>query len=230
MLEALKKTVCAANKDLLRHGLVTLTWGNVSGIDRKQGLIVIKPSGVDYAQLTPARMAVVDLNNRVVEGKLRPSSDTPTHVKLYSAFSHIGGISHTHSTYAVMFAQACREIPCFGTTHADHFNGSVPVTRFLTESEVNHHYEEGTGSVIIERIGAANPLDIPAVLVAGHAPFTFGTDPMDAVENAVVLEKVAQMALGTMQLDPSIVPIPSYILKKHHQRKHGPDAYYGQKK
>jgi L-ribulose-5-phosphate 4-epimerase len=230
MLEALRKQVCAANKDLVRHGLVTLTWGNVSGIDRKRGLIVIKPSGVDYAKLTPARMVVVDLNNRVVEGKLRPSSDTPTHVKLYSAFPRLGGISHTHSTYAVMFAQACREIPCFGTTHADHFNGPVPVTRFLTETRANADYEGETGAVIIECIGNADPFDVPAVLVAGHAPFTFGVNAADAVENSLVLERVAQMALGTIQLNRDISALPSHILQKHHNRKHGPDAYYGQKK
>ncbi len=230
MLETLKHQVCAANRDLAKHGLVTLTWGNVSGIDRKRGLVVIKPSGVDYAKLTPAKMVVVDLNNSVVEGKLRPSSDTTTHVKLYTAFPQLGGISHTHSTYAVMFAQACREIPSFGTTHADHFNGTIPVTRFLTESEVNADYEGETGTVIIERIGSANPLEVPAVLVAGHAPFTFGVDAMDAVENSVVLERVAHMALGTIQLNPAAVPIPPHILQKHHTRKHGPDAYYGQKR
>lgn len=230
MLEALKEAVCQANLDLVKLDLVTLTWGNVSGIDRESGLVVIKPSGVAYERMTAPDMVVVDLNGEVVEGQLRPSSDTPTHVRLYRAFGSIGGIAHSHSLYATMFCQACREIPCFGTTHADHFNGAVPVTRFLTEAEVEEDYEGHTGTVIIERFAAINPLEMPAVLVAGHAPFSWGETPGKAIENMLVLERVARMAMGNWQINPQVNPLPAYILRKHYERKHGPNAYYGQKK
>lgn len=229
MLEKLKKEVLKANLDLVKLGLVTLTWGNVSGIDRSKGLIVIKPSGVEYNKLTTKNMVVVDLNGKVVEGKKRPSSDTPIHIELYKAFPEIGGITHTHSKYATIFAQACREIPCLGTTHADHFYGSIPVTRFLTEEEVNSDYELNTGEVIVERFEKINPVSMPGVLVAGHAPFSFGKNASESVRNGLILERVAEMALGTLQLNPDIKELPKYISEKHYKRKHGPDAYYGQK-
>ena len=230
MLEQLRVDICRANIELERLGLVTLTWGNVSGISRNDGLVVIKPSGVAYSVLKPMDMIVVDFDGKVVEGTLRPSSDTPTHVALYKAFAGIGGITHTHSMYATMFAQACKEIPCYGTTHADHFSGPIPLTRFLTEDEVNADYEKNTGNIIIERFAKLDPLSMPAVLVAGHAPFVFGKDAGDSVRNALILERIAQMAIGSLQLNPSLTDLPSYILSKHYQRKHGPNAYYGQSK
>lgn len=229
MLEKLKQEVLQANLDLVKHGLVALTWGNVSGIDRQNNLVVIKPSGVDYEKLTIDDMVVVDLNGKVVEGNKRPSSDTPTHIELYKAFKNIGGITHTHSKYATIFAQACKEIPCLGTTHADHFYGSIPVTRFLTKQEVEEAYELNTGKVIIERFEQLNPVSTPGVLVAGHAPFAFGKNATDSVLNAFILEQIAEMAFGTFQINPSIDALPNYILEKHYQRKHGPNAYYGQK-
>jgi L-ribulose-5-phosphate 4-epimerase len=229
MIDRLKAEVCKANMDLVRLGLVTLTWGNVSGIDREAGLVVIKPSGVDYGLLTVGTMVVVDLGGNVVEGNLRPSSDTPAHLELYRAFPGIGGIVHTHSVYATMFAQACREIPCLGTTHADHFNGSVPLTRFLTVDEVQGGYELETGKIIVERFSGIDPADFPGVLVAGHAPFAWGRNPSDAVDNSLILERIAQIAIGSLQLNPGVLPLPSYIQEKHYQRKHGPKAYYGQK-
>jgi L-ribulose-5-phosphate 4-epimerase len=210
--------------------LVTLTWGNVSGISRVHSKIVIKPSGVDYDKLTAADMVVLDLKGNVIEGNYRPSSDAPTHVLLYGVFPTIGGISHTHSISAAIFAQACKEIPCFGTTHADLFNGPVPVTRFLTEDEVKGDYEGNTGKIIVERFTSLNVAHTPAVLVAGHAPFTWGRDASESVKNAIALENIAQMALGTLQLNPGVSELPRYILEKHFNRKHGPDAYYGQKK
>ncbi len=230
MLDQLKKEVFQANVDLVRHGLVTLTWGNVSGIDRSRGFMVIKPSGVEYERLKVEDMVVVDGDGKVVDGNLRPSSDTPTHLALYKAFSSIGGVVHTHSVYATMFAQACREIPCLGTTHADHFYGAVPVTRFLTEEEVREGYERETGKVIVERFAGLKPADMPGVLVAGHAPFVWGKSAGDAVQNSLILERIAQMALGSLQLNPDIPAIPAHIQEKHYQRKHGPNAYYGQKK
>jgi L-ribulose-5-phosphate 4-epimerase len=230
MLDRLKREVYEANIALVKSGLVTLTWGNVSGISRADGKIVIKPSGVDYEKLTVADMVIVDLNGNVVEGKYLPSSDTPTHVLLYNVFQTIGGIAHTHSTSATMFAQACREIPCLGTTHADHFNGPVPVTRFLTEAEVNDDYESNTGKIIVERFTSLNAASTPSVLVAGHAPFSWGRDASESVKNAIALENIAQMAFGTLQLNPGISELPRYILEKHFNRKHGPKAYYGQKK
>ncbi|RPI01874.1 MAG: L-ribulose-5-phosphate 4-epimerase AraD [Ignavibacteriae bacterium] len=229
MIKQLKEEVCAANIDLQKLGLVTLTWGNVSGRDAGDNLVVIKPSGVPYHSLRADDMVVVDLSGKIMEGNRKPSSDTPTHLKLYNAFPKIGGITHTHSTYATMFAQACREIPCLGTTHADQFNGPVPVTRFLTEEEVYTGYEMNTGTAIIERFANLDVLALPAVLVAGHAPFTWGTDASDSVRNALALERIAQMALGTLQLDPGVNELPRYIREKHFKRKHGPDAYYGQK-
>jgi L-ribulose-5-phosphate 4-epimerase len=230
MIERLKEEVFQANLRLKQYDLTTLTWGNVSGIDRSVPCVVIKPSGVDYESMMPEDMVVVDLEGRVLEGALRPSSDTPTHLELYHAFPEIGGIVHTHSTYATMFAQACREIPCLGTTHADHFNGAVPVTRFLTRDEVHSDYERQTGIVIIERFKELSPVDMPAVLVAGHAPFAWGKNAADAVHNSLILERVAQIALGSFQLSPELDALPSYIQEKHYQRKHGPKAYYGQNK
>jgi len=229
MLKSLKQRVCDANRDLVAAGLGTLTWGNVSGIDRERGLVAIKPSGVPYADLKPQHIVVVDLEGRVVEGDLKPSSDTPTHVALYRAFANIGGVVHTHSRHATIFAQARREIPCLGTTHADHFHGPVPVTRPLTEQEVAEDYEGRTGTVIIERFAGLDPDAMPAVLVAGHAPFTWGNSAEKAVENAVALEAVAAMAQATRSLDPAAPELESWVLEKHYQRKHGPAAYYGQK-
>ncbi len=229
MLEELKKEVLNANLELERIGLIIQTWGNVSGIDRTEGLVVIKPSGVEYKNLKLKDMVVVDLNGKVVEGNKRPSSDTATHVELYKAFPSIGGITHTHSTYAVMYAQACMEIPCLGTTHADTFFGSIPVTRFLTKKEIEEGYEKNTGKVIIERFRKLNPAQTPGVLVAGHAPFAWGSNAVESVMNSQTLECVAQMAFGTLQLNPKIKTLPKHILQKHFMRKHGPNAYYGQR-
>jgi L-ribulose-5-phosphate 4-epimerase len=229
MLEALKELVCAANLELVRQGLVTLTWGNVSGIDRGRGLMVIKPSGVAYDRLTPESMVVTDLRGSVVEGGYAPSSDTPTHVRLYQAFPNIGGVVHTHSAYATAFAQAGREIPCLGTTHADHFHGAVPVARLPTEEDVRNGYEHNIGNLIVERFNDLDADAVPGVLAAGHGPFAWGPTPEKAVENAVALEAVAQMAATTFALAPHAAPLPAYILDKHYGRKHGPGAYYGQK-
>jgi L-ribulose-5-phosphate 4-epimerase len=230
MLKHLKEEVFQANIDLLKNRLVTLTWGNVSGISRTEGYVVIKPSGVDYELMKPADMVVVDFDGKIVEGELRPSSDLPTHLRLYKSFSSIGGIAHTHSMYATMFAQACKEIPCFGTTHADHFNGSIPLTRFLTKKEVASDYEGNTGAVIIERFALLDPLTTPSVLVRGHAPFSWGKNALDAARKSLILERVAQMAMGSLQLNPDLPSIPLHIQEKHFNRKHGPNAYYGQKK
>jgi len=230
MLEELKEKVLIANQSLVEYGLVTLTWGNVSGIDRNEGLVVIKPSGVDYSAMEAKDMVVCNLKGEIVEGKLRASSDLPTHIELYKAFKEIGGITHSHSENAASFAQACVEIPCFGTTHADHFNGPVPVTRFLTESEVKDNYELNTGKVIIELFKKLDYMAIPGVLVAGHAPFTWGKDPEDSVKNNLILERIAKMALNALMLNPKLSSLPEYILNKHYKRKHGPDAYYGQPK
>ncbi len=229
MLESLKEQVCQANLDLVAHGLVTLTWGNVSGISDDRRHVVIKPSGVPYDEMRPEHMVVVDLDGRVVEGQLRPSSDMPTHVLLYQHFDGIGGITHTHSRYATIFAQARVEIPCFGTTHADHFFGPVPVTRPLTKQEVEDAYEENTGRVILERFADLDAASMPAVLVAGHAPFVWGKDVSDSVKNAVALEAVAEMTLGVMQLRSDPPRLEFYVLDKHDHRKHGPDVYYGQR-
>ncbi len=230
MLETLKETVCEANLELVRQGLVTLTWGNASGLDRPRGLMVIKPSGVAYDRLTPDTMVVTDLDGNVVEGEFAPSSDTPTHAALYRAFPNAGGVVHTHSVHATAFAQAGREIPCLGTTHADHFHGAVPVARMPTEADVREDYERHIGELIVERFRGLDPDAVPGVLAAGHGPFAWGPDPKKAVENAVALETIARMAMATFALCPPAAPLPGYLLDKHYGRKHGPGAYYGQRK
>lgn len=237
-LTALRESVCEANLDLVAHGLVTLTWGNVSGYDPASQCVVIKPSGVDYDVLTPDRMAVVDLDGTLVEGQshgndLRPSSDTPTHVRLYREFLQrdlpIHGIAHTHATYATAFAQARRPISCLGTTHADHFMGEIPVARPLTPGEIDRGYEAATADVIVEAFERLNPVEIPAVLLAGHGPFSWGATPAAAVTNAVALEAVAEMALHTIALAGGHPKeLERHVRDKHYQRKHGPQAYYGQ--
>ncbi len=229
MYEELRQSVCNANLLLPKYNLVTFTWGNVSGIDRSAGIVVIKPSGVLYEELSPEKMVVLDLGGKVIEGELRPSSDTPTHLELYHSFKDIGGVCHTHSPKATIWAQACREIPCFGTTHADHFYGAVPVTEAMTTKEIENNYEFNTGKVIVRRFKGIDPVQIQAVLVANHGPFTWGTDAKKAVENAVVLEQLADMALGTVTLKPDQKPVAQVLLDKHYLRKHGKDAYYGQK-
>ncbi|MEW6507129.1 MAG: L-ribulose-5-phosphate 4-epimerase AraD [Bacteroidota bacterium] len=229
-IKQLKEQVLIANLDLVAYDLVTLTWGNVSGILRDEELVVIKPSGVEYKKLKTADMVVVDLSGKIVEGKLKPSSDTPTHIELYKKFKMISGIAHSHSPYATIFAQACKEIICLGTTHADGFYGTIPVTRLLRKNEVEKNYEVNTGKVIVERFSGLNYNSIPGVLVAGHAPFTWGSDANDAVMNNLILEKAAFMAFNSLLLNPKLKPLPEYFLTKHHNRKHGPDAYYGQKK
>ncbi|MDH5466076.1 MAG: L-ribulose-5-phosphate 4-epimerase AraD [Candidatus Aminicenantes bacterium] len=226
----LKELVWRANLDLVKHNLVILTWGNVSGYDRNEGIMAIKPSGMSYEEIMPEDIVIVDLEGKVIEGALNPSSDTPTHLELYTSLEAISAVAHTHSEYATMFAQANREIPCLGTTHADYFNGPVPVTRLISAREVESDYERNTGKVIIERFSGLNPLEMPAVLVAGHGPFTWGRTPDEAVKNCVALEKVAKMAWGTLFLNPQCDQVPEYLRQKHHQRRHGPDAYYGQKK
>ncbi len=230
MLEELKKKVLEANLELPKYGLVTFTWGNVSGIDREKGLIVIKPSGVEYDVMTAEDMVVVDLDGKVVEGKLNPSSDTPTHIELYKAFPHIGGVIHTHSTWATSWAQAGRAIPAYGTTHADYFYGEIPCTRQLTPEEVETAYEKETGSVIIEAFKDKDPMAVPGVIVYKHGPFAWGKTPHEAVHNAVVMETVANMAYHAEMINPDHSPIEQYLLDKHYMRKHGPNAYYGQKK
>ncbi len=229
-LEKLKETVCQANLDLVRHGLVLFTWGNVSGIDRNRRLIVIKPSGVDYDRLQPEMMVVLDLDGKVVEGDLRPSSDTPTHLVLYRAFDQIQGIVHTHSTHATAWAQSQRDIPAVGTTHADYFYREVPCTRSMTPAEIHGDYETETGRVIVEcfKTRQLSPDFVPGALVANHGPFTWGRSVDEAVHNAVVLEEVARMTLFTAMLNPEL-PMNPELIEKHFKRKHGPDAYYGQK-
>jgi L-ribulose-5-phosphate 4-epimerase len=229
MLEELKRSVCQANLDLVKEGLVVQTWGNVSGVDRKQGVVVIKPSGVPYDGMRPEHMVVVSLETgKVVEGELKPSSDTPTHLVLYRGFKEIGGIVHTHSLYATAWAQACRGIPSYGTTQADYWYGDVPCTRRMRPLEIKTDYETNTGHVIVERFKKLDPLHHPAVLVASHGPFTWGKDAAKAVENAVVLEFVARLASETLRLNPKLRPMQSSLLDKHFLRKHGPAAYYGQ--
>ena len=229
MLEQLKEKVLKANLDLPKHGLVTFTWGNVSEIDRESGLIVIKPSGVEYDEMKAEHMVVVDLDGNVVEGNLRPSSDTPTHIELYKAFPEIGGVIHTHSSWATSWAQAGKSIPAYGTTHADYFYGPIPCTRQLTREEVEEAYEKNTGTVIIEAFEGIEPKAVPGVVVRGHGPFAWGKDAAEAVHNAVVMERAAEMACRTEMLNPEAKPIEQYLLDKHYMRKHGPKAYYGQK-
>ncbi|MBR4568112.1 MAG: L-ribulose-5-phosphate 4-epimerase [Bacteroidales bacterium] len=237
MLEELKEKVFRANLDLVKHGLVIFTWGNVSAIDRASGLVVIKPSGVSYETMRAEDMVVVDLDGKVVEGDLRPSSDTPTHLVLYKAFPEIGGVVHTHSTYATAWAQAGLDIPNIGTTHADYFHDDIPCTRDMKKSEVFGEYEKETGNVIVERFKGMNPVDTPAVLVKNHGPFTWGTDADNAVHNAVVLEQVAKMGFVAVTLNLSTLDLVNHkpsmnklLIEKHYSRKHGPNAYYGQKK
>jgi L-ribulose-5-phosphate 4-epimerase len=228
MLDKLKQQVFQANLDLVKYGLVIHTWGNVSGRDSTSGLIVIKPSGLDYDRMKVSDMVVLDPDGKVVEGKLRPSTDAPTHLILYKTYSNLGGVVHTHSTYATSWAQAGKAIPPFGTTHADHFYGEVPCTRMLTEKEVESDYEVSTGRVIIEKIAKSDPLSVPSVLVKCHGPFSWGKDPETAVYNAVALEEVARMAFYTVLLGKK-EPVDNYLLDKHFKRKHGSNAYYGQK-
>ena len=228
MLEALKETVCQANLLLPRHQLVTFTWGNVSGIDRERGLFVIKPSGVPYETMTPDDMVVVDMDGRVVEGRLKPSSDMPTHLELYRAFPECGGIVHTHSRWATTFAQAGRCIPAMGTTQGDYFYGDIPCTRPMSDEEIGGEYEKETGKVIIETFRDKDPAAIPAVLVYSHGPFAWGKDPMEAVHNAVVLEEVAFMDWHAIMLNPAHQDMQASLLDKHFLRKHGKNAYYGQ--
>jgi L-ribulose-5-phosphate 4-epimerase len=228
MQDDLRKAVCKANLELQKHKLVIFSWGNVSGIDRSAGLVVIKPSGVPYDELTPDKMVVLDLEGDIVEGALNPSSDTPTHLELYRNFETIGGICHTHSPSATMWAQACKEIPCFGTTHADNFFGPIPVTDLMTNEEIHENYELNTGKVIVKRFTGLDPMQMPAVLVANHGPFTWGAGPAAAVEETIVLEQIAAMALGTITINPEQGPISRALLDKHYLRKHGKNAYYGQ--
>jgi L-ribulose-5-phosphate 4-epimerase len=229
MLESLKKDVCAANLRLVAEGLVVQTWGNVSAIDRPKGLVVIKPSGVAYDQMRPGDMVVVSLKTgSVVEGDLNPSSDTSTHLELYRAFPGIGGVVHTHSLYATAWAQARREIPAFGTTHADYYHGTIPCTRALTGKEITGNYEVNTGRVIVERFATLDPASFPGVLVASHGPFTWGKSAQAAVDSAVVLEFLCKLASETLRVAPATRAVPQVLLDKHYLRKHGRKAYYGQ--
>lgn len=230
MLEELKKQVYDANMKLPYYGLVTFTWGNVSGIDKEKGLFVIKPSGVDYEKLTPEDMVVMDLEGNKIEGRFKPSSDTPTHLELYKAFPEIGGIVHTHSSYATSWAQTGRGIPCYGTTHADYIYGEVPCLRCLTQEEIEEAYEENTGHLIVNEFTRMGKeiMAVPAVLCKNHGPFAWGKDAMDAVHNAVVLEEVAKMAYRTETINPKVAPAPKELQDKHYFRKHGANAYYGQ--
>ena len=228
-MQQLKQQVFEANMDLPRYGLVTFTWGNVSAIDRQRGLVVIKPSGIAYESMTVDDMSVVDLQGHVVEGRWRPSSDTATHLALYRRYPDLGGVVHTHSTHATAWAQAGLAIPALGTTHADYFFGDIPCTRALSAQEVDEAYELTTGQVIIETLGEANPLHTPGIVVYQHGPFAWGKDAHEAVHNAVVMEEVARMAWIARGINPQLQPIDSWLMNKHFQRKHGPNAYYGQK-
>ncbi|MHC4658856.1 MAG: L-ribulose-5-phosphate 4-epimerase AraD [Planctomycetota bacterium] len=230
MYDELREAVCRANIELQTQKLVIYSWGNVSGIDRAAGVVAIKPSGVAYEDLTPDKMALLDLDGNVVGGELKPSSDTPTHLELYRNFESVGGICHTHSPNATMWAQACRQIPCFGTTHADYFHGPIPVTEVMTDEQIQGDYELNTGKVIVKRFAGMDPLKMRAVLVANHGPFTWGATAPDAVEAAVVLEQTAKMALGTIIINPKRDEISKVLLDKHYLRKHGKNAYYGQTK
>lgn len=229
MLEELKQKVYEANMELPKRNLVTYTWGNVSGIDREKGLFVIKPSGVNYEDLKPEDMVVIDLDGNRVEGRYNPSTDTATHLELYKAFKEIGGVVHTHSPWATVWAQAGRSIPSYGTTHADYFYGEIPCARSLTPEEIEEAYEKNTGKVIIEAFADKNPMYVPGVLCTNHGPFTWGKDAAGAVYNAVVLEEVAKMAHYTEMIRPDVTPIPKPLMDKHFLRKHGANAYYGQK-
>lgn len=229
MLEELKKEVYEANMELPRRGLITYTWGNVSGIDREKGLLVIKPSGVDYDVLKPSDMVVMDLKGNKVEGEMNPSSDTATHLELYNAFKTVGGIVHTHSPHATAWAQAGRALPCYGTTHADYFYGEIPCARNLTAEEIEAGYEKNTGIVIIETFQGMNPVFVPGVLCKNHGPFTWGKNAAEAVHNAVVLEEIAKMNFMTEMLNRQVEPAPQCLQDKHFMRKHGPNAYYGQR-
>jgi len=229
MYEELKKSVCKANYELPRRKLVIYTFGNVSAIDREAGVVAIKPSGVAYGELRPENMVVVDLDGEIVEGDLKPSSDTPTHLELYRKFKQIGGICHTHSKNATAWAQACREIPCLGTTHADYFYGAIPVTKALTKSEIQKDYELNTGRAIIKRFSGIDPMQMKAVLVANHGPFTWGKTAKDAVETTVILEEISRTAIDALLLNPDQEQISQALLDKHYLRKHGDKAYYGQK-
>ena len=228
-MQKIKQQVFEANMDLPRYGLVTFTWGNVSAIDRQRGLVVIKPSGIAYESMTVDDMSVVDLQGHVVEGRWRPSSDTATHLALYRRYPDLGGVVHTHSTHATAWAQAGLAIPALGTTHADYFFGDIPCTRALSAQEVDEAYELNTGQVIIETLGEANPLHTPGIVVYQHGPFAWGKDAHEAVHNAVVMEEVARMAWIARGINPQLQPIESWLMNKHFQRKHGPNAYYGQK-
>jgi L-ribulose-5-phosphate 4-epimerase len=225
-IAALKETVLAANKQLVLNGLVLFTWGNVSAIDRKQGLVVIKPAGYPYEQMTVDDLCLVTLSGEPVSCPHKPAVDLPTHLVLYRQYPEIGGIAHTHSTYATTWAQACRSIPCLGTTHADYFYGEIPCTRSLQPGEVMRDYEEHTGVVICEAFSNRSPIHVPGVLVANHGPFTWGKDAWEAVHNSTVLEEIARMALYTLQIDSQARPVPAYLLDAHFQRKHGPNAYF----
>lgn len=227
MLEQLKEQVLQANLDLVKHGLVVFTWGNASGIDRENGFVVIKPSGVSYKKMKPKDMVVLNMYGQVVEGDFKPSSDAPTHLVLYRQFENIGGVVHTHSEWATSWAQAGYGIPALGTTHADYFNGEIPCTRKMTQDEIQNNYEQETGKVIVKRFKDLNPIEIPGVLVNNHGPFSWGTDPDNAVHNAVVLEEIAKMAFRTLRINPE-TEMGKTLLDKHFLRKHGKDAYYGQ--
>ena len=232
MLEELKEKVYLANMELPKRGLVTYTWGNVSGVDREKGLFVIKPSGVEYDELKPSDMVVMDLQGNKVEGDMNPSSDTKTHLVLYNAFPQVGGIVHTHSPFAVAWAQAGEDLPCYGTTHADYFYGSIPCARHLTQEELDEDYEMNTGITIVETFKerGLDPMAVSAVLCFSHGPFTWGKDPAQAVYHSVVLEECAKMGLFTKMINPNAAPAPQRMQNKHYMRKHGPNAYYGQKK
>lgn len=229
MYEELKEAVCQSNIELQKQKLVIYSWGNVSGIDRAASVVAVKPSGVAYEKLAPEKIVLIDLDGKLLEKNLKPSSDTPAHLELYRNFKDIGGVCHTHSPNATMWAQACREIPCLGTTHADYFYGPVPVTDMMTEEQITNDYELNTGKVIVKRFSNIDPMQMPAVLVANHGPFTWGSSPAVAVEAAVVLEQIAATALGAILINPDINPIGRILLDKHYLRKHGKDAYYGQK-
>lgn len=228
MYEKLKKAVCAANIELQTRKLIIYSWGNVSGIDRSEGVIAIKPSGVPYDNLTPDKIVILDLDGNIVEGTLKPSSDTPTHLELYRNFNAVGGICHTHSVHATAWAQACCEIPCFGTTHADYFYGAIPVTEAMTKDQIENNYELNTGKAIVRRFSGMDPMQIPAVLVANHGPFSWGTTAESSVEAMIVLEEIATMALNTITINPKQGRINKTLHDQHYLRKHGKNAYYGQ--